>query len=1543
MFEEVEAVAMAAGDGLAHSGRGAWRSYNFEVEDLHTYVAGGVRVHNDSQATIDLAGNLGRSFGTQLANVLLEGESQFERLLGGTILGTITENLAEVITSTGYHMFDGRQLNFAVSLEDAIDNQLGDIGPELTASLTASMASLFAAELGEQLGLEGFGAQLFGVTASTYAGSVIEQLAKQNYNWGEVKWGNAWDSVPGAVGAFFGSSLAHKILPADTLAGSIGGSLGSIAGTSWAIGQIGGALGGMQSVGLLGNLLIPGVGAFIGTLLGDLFGDDPEPGANFLMFAEQQGENIIPGVLDYYLYATARDGFPHDYTEALGEAVIDLSRAYMSNIGAFDMANANISNFTLPAIYQNNDPHHLGPNPLVRVLQRMNIEAQDNGSLRFYVNGRRVDSAEAMVDGAVTDFLRDSQPIGGNIFLKRAVANSAGDASFTLAASMATAAEYERYLEDHATINALIAASPDSAFSGAWAYTLAGAEQLRLGRVSQVDFDGGLGGFLASLVEAGVAVDFTGTTVQRGTNGKVLVNVTVEDADSIPSHIKLFAHGARVTETADGATIQFTFNSNMAAVGYKNLMSSTAISGTNRHDVSGESNGRDLWIAADNRNYNFTDIGTHTIRVGDAEIESSDDILIAGGGNDSIQAGTGWDWISGGAGNDTLHGGDQDDTIFGGAGNDLIYGGHQMDYLEGGAGADTIYGTAQGDSGQQLDPLYHATDYATAGYRTSNAGVNINLGAGTASGGHATGDKLHYIINLVGSDRNDTLVGSGISNWLEGGAGADILDGGNDTLIPPGLDTVPPDYASYFHAPEGVTASLANPNINTGDASGDVYRRIEGLQGSNFDGILIGDGNDNFLMGMAGDDILVVGHGEDSVRGGFGFDIMSYRDLGSGIKMDLANWAASSAVVKDDKVNEADIEGYEGTNHNDTLLGSAQGDVLIGRAGNDSIEGRQGDDALIGDAGNDTLNGGAGADSMTGGDGNDVYLVDNAGDVISETADGGTDRIHASIGIDLNGRNGAYRNVENVSLAGIANLLAWGSAANNSLTGNNGNNNLAGRNGNDMLNGGLGNDTLNGGAGIDTAVYAGTAAIRVNLGQTTAQATGQGMDILIDIENVTSGSGNDTLFGNDGANNLSGAAGNDSLVGGAGNDTLNGGAGADMMTGGAGNDVFWIDSSDDRVIEVAGGGTDQINASIGIDLDRSGGIYANIENVALQGTGNLNARGSAASNIMVGNAGNNILDGRDGDDSLKGGAGADTLDGGNGNDILDGGTGADRMAGRSGNDVYWVDASGDVIVEMANGGTDRINASIGIDLKRAGDVYANVEEVWLQGSANIGSWGSAANDRLVGNSGANVLNGREGNDLVEGGAGNDSLWGDVGNDTLNGGTGADSMNGGAGNDVYWVDNAGDVLVEAANGGTDRINATIGIDLSRSDGAYAEVENVSLMGAANLNTYGSGANNVLIGNEGANILAGRTGNDNLTGAAGADTFLFRKGWDRDTVLDFEDNVDTVRLLDFDVTAFAEARTYATQSGADVVFDFGDGDTLTIRNITISALADNMIFV
>lgn len=100
--------------------------------------------------------------------------------------------------------------------------------------------------------------------------------------------------------------------------------------------------------------------------------------------------------------------------------------------------------------------------------------------------------------------------------------------------------------------------------------------------------------------------------------------------------------------------------------------------------------------------------------------------------------------------------------------------------------------------------------------------------------------------------------------------------------------------------------------------------------------------------------------------------------------------------------------------------------------------------------------------------------------------------------------------------------------------------------------------------------------------------------------------------------------------------------------------------------------------------------------------------------------------------------------------------------------LWRMDHTGDIIAESAAGGVDRINATVGVNLDRENGAYANVENVWLQGSANIEDWGSAANNRLVGNGGANVLDGRDGDDLLEAAAGSDSLWGGTGNDTLDG-------------------------------------------------------------------------------------------------------------------------------------------------------------------------------
>ena len=579
----------------------------------------------------------------------------------------------------------------------------------------------------------------------------------------------------------------------------------------------------------------------------------------------------------------------------------------------------------------------------------------------------------------------------------------------------------------------------------------------------------------------------------------------------------------------------------------------------------------------------------------------------------------------------------------------------------------------------------------------------------------------------------------------------------------------------------------------------------------------------------------------------------------------------------------------------DPNIGTAANDVLTGTAGNDSMYGYAGNDNISALAGNDFIDGGTGNDTMVGGLGDDTYLVDSAGDVVTELASQGTDTVNSSITYTL----GA--NVENLYLNGLANINGTGNALDNTICGNNGNNILTGGAGNDFLNGGLGNDTMIGGIGNDTYLVDSSGDVVTELASEGTDTVQSSISYTLgaNVENLyLNGLANINGTGNALDNSISGNSGNNILTGGAGNDFLNGGLGNDTMIGGIGNDTYLVDSSGDVVTEFASEGTDTVQSSISYTLG------ANVENLGLSGTAAINGTGNALDNNIHGNSGNNILTG------------------GAGNDFIDGGSGNDTMVGGLGNDTYLVDSAGDVVTELASEGIDHVQSSITYTLG------ANVENLGLSGTASINGTGNALDNSISGNSGNNILTGGAGNDF------------------LNGGLGNDTMVGGTGNDVYTVDSAGDVVTELASEGIDHVQSSITYTLG------ANVENLGLSGTASINGTGNALDNSISGNSNNNILNGGAGNDflngglgndSLIGGAGSDYFAFNTApnatTNKDTITDFVTGVDKLQFSKAVFTGLGSivGNISAAQfwSGAGVVAAH-DADDRIVYNTTTGAL-------
>jgi Ca2+-binding RTX toxin-like protein len=203
--------------------------------------------------------------------------------------------------------------------------------------------------------------------------------------------------------------------------------------------------------------------------------------------------------------------------------------------------------------------------------------------------------------------------------------------------------------------------------------------------------------------------------------------------------------------------------------------------------------------------------------------------------------------------------------------------------------------------------------------------------------------------------------------------------------------------------------------------------------------------------------------------------------------------------------------------------------------------------------------------------------------------------------------------------------------------------------------------------------------------------------------------------------------------------------------------------------------------------------------------------------------------------------------------------------------------------------------------------------------------GLAGNDTLSGLAGNDTMLGGDGNDSLNGGDGNDSLNGGLGNDSLDGGTGSNTLTGGAGDDVYFVNSATDVVIEAAGNGTDTIRSQVSWTLGDNQ------DNLVLLGTSGNSGTGNTADNALTGNTGANTLSGLDGNDTIRAGRGNDSLMGDAGNDslmgeggNDTMTGGLGNDTLVSGSGIDFMTFASAN-----EGADTMTDFSTvNDTILV---------------
>ena len=1245
------------------------------------------------ELAIERGGMLGSMLGSTIGG-LIGGDNVLANFVGRTVFSAIGARLGQSVAAsvaTSVPDFSeqmGRAFNDIATLNLDLKNAFlnGAVG---------SVSSFLAIELGDALGLDGLAGQVFGNVAGSALSAVVSNAVHghslldgfsnlKEFFHGTEGFSGASSLAGAAIASYIGVKLGSLVVQPNTQAGAVLSSLGAAAG-GWAFGTASSGLGLGTGIGAAfanaaggssfatwigANIIAPGVGVFVGFVLGALIGNlfgrkKPRvPTANAQVILNYVDGLYVVGSV------SAQNGGDLNLVKDMAQAAVSAQNGLVS------LVIANGGSVLSPGSTSNVFYGHTAAQVWLKF-----------GSYGAQINVSGPDSA---VEMGVVRSLRTVEIFGGNLLMKRAITGSVAESIVQLSGDIQIAKDYEFYLKNRKSINEVIAqpwaslsnedksfyeanterlirissddallitqsdiqfkqsnlaqitriesALRQSEFAAGWIITLQRARELKLEQWNSTDFNGGLQGFLTSM-------------------GLESYGAHMED-------IMIAAQGASGVRLSVGGTALTTDPSSSTAQIWRlyDAAHDRAADVSGLHWWTGQlDSGRSLVsIAADAlTSAEFTAVGPLT----DAQFV----ILLYQRALNRTPAQ--WEVDA------KLH------EISGGRSRAQIL----VDISESVEHkAITAAAIAAGLSVERGQGVFSLLPQAEAGGRSLIIDDLAKIGYVKRTEGNTAGkDFLDF------SQRNSAV---GWSDWSE-----QTSEGYWQ-------------WQGWGHEPN-IPILHPDPEMGGGGyvwVPGQTYTITGG------DDIVIGSRFGDYLAGAAGWDWLDGGDGDDTIDGGDGNDVL----LGGAGADRLIGGAGDDYLVG----GAGDDNPWDG-NPGAGMWGGTGNDTFVFAGGRDAAFGEDGDDIFLMEqdgytsgleaSGNydwsqmDYVDAGAGSDTISYERFKTPIMHQlNANfwpwaNNITAMPTGGINGVVVYLGNHpASWNNGdAYwadakyimgdwiKGVENVTGSQFNDYL-WGDAGSNILKGGAGDDFLDGHDGDDVLEGGSGADYLFGAGGSDTASYeSSNAGVFVDL--TTGEAFGGHAtgDRFNSIENLKGSRFADELKGDAGVNRIDGGAGDDWIVASKGNDTYIGGDGLDTVdysegfATGTSTYETWVDDSywewDDwekQHVYVDMGGHYETVTSTRLGLQVAGGV-ANWRAVD----------GTAGSHTLIGVE--HII-GTSGDDNIAMGSGDDYITGGKGNDILSGGAGGDTY--------YFNLGDGVDTINETNVGTNVISFGAGI-------------------------------------------------------------------------------------------------------------------------------------------------------------------------------------------------------------------------------------------------------